>query len=92
MARLTKGKKGAHYLPKAAISCNENGFYGEAVEKLAKFEDICDRLHTEQSNISAELETLRKDGKTNSCKFKELMTKKLINSNMLSIFEIHELA
>ena len=77
MARLTKGKKVRIIFRRRQYPVMKTDFYGEAVEKLAKFEDICDRLHTEQSNISAELETAQKDGKTNSCKFKRIDDKKI---------------
>ncbi len=92
MARFTQGEKGTHYLPESALTRGKNGFYGEAIEKLARFEDICDRLTAEQNHIAEQLEELRRQGKTSSVKFRELMTKKLLNVNMLSIFEVNGLA
>lgn len=65
------------------------GYSGDAINKLAKFEDIYDDIIANQSEISKELEKLRNEGKTHSVKFKELLVKKLTNSNILSIFETY---
>ena len=65
------------------ISREAGGYSGEAVEKLAKFENLCDDLEASQSKISKELEKLRHEGKTKSFKFRELMAKKLTNNNII---------
>lgn len=59
----------------------------EAINKLAIFENIYEELNTEQTEISKKLEVLRNEGKMKSLKFRELMTKKLTNSAVLTIFK-----
>jgi hypothetical protein len=69
----------------------DNEYYEEAVNKLAKFEDIIDELLIKQEDISKELETLRKNEKTKSYKFRDSLGHKLINTSLITIFKSHDL-
>lgn len=71
------------------IKKTDIGYCGEAVDRLAKFEDMYELLVKNQDKISKELERLRYEGKTKSLEFKELMTRKLIESNMVVYFKIN---
>ena len=68
-----------------------NGYCGDAISKLAKFENIYDDLISKQSEISKELEKLRLEGKTHSVKFKQLLTNKITNNNIIILFETYGL-
>ncbi|MHB9094901.1 MAG: hypothetical protein ACYC21_09520 [Eubacteriales bacterium] len=68
-----------------------NGYSGDAISKLAKFENIYDDLIAKQSEISKELEKLRLEGKTHSVKFKQLVANKLTNNNILILFKTYGL-
>lgn len=64
----------------------EDGNITRAINKLAIFENIYEELEAEQIEISKKLEVLRNEGKMKSLKFRELMTKKLTNTTVLTIF------
>ena len=92
MERLTKqGEGNRYYLTDDQLIVRDAlGYTGEAIEKLAKFENIREQLQASQQTISEEMAVLKDQGKTNSVKFKELMVKKLTNSNILNLFNLHE--
>jgi len=93
MARLTRALNNKEYyiVDYEKVRHDVSGYSGEAVNKLAKFENFFDDLSAEQSKISEELEKLRGQGKTRSYKFKELMAKKLTNSNVLNLLKTYGL-
>lgn len=93
MKRLTKlsGDKGFFVTDKITGKIATEGYYGEAIEKLAKFENFCDHLIARRNSIHSELETLRNEGKTKTVTFKELLTEKMINEMILIQLEKHEL-
>lgn len=88
MNRLTRTLDNKLYIvDENEIQHNADGYSGEAISKLAKFENIYDDLLLKQSEISKELEKLRLEGKTHSVKFKQLLANKLTNSNILVLFK-----
>lgn len=68
-----------------------NGYSGDAINKLAKFENIYDDLISKQSEISKELEKLRLEDKTHSVKFKQLLANKITNNNIIILFKTYGL-
>lgn len=93
MSRLTRvlDSKDLYVVDDTKIQHDENGYFGEAISKLAKYENIYDDLIAKQNEISKELEKLRFEGKTHSVKFKQLLANKLTNSNILILFETYGL-
>ncbi len=93
MARLTRAlvKSECYAVDDDKVTHDVNGYSGEAIIKLAKFENIYDDLLASQNNISKELERLRNEGKKNSVKFRELLGKKLMNSHTIILFETNGL-
>ncbi len=86
MLRITKFINDEFYVTdEAFISHDDIGYKGTAINRLAFYENIFDELSSEQLKISKEMEKLRIEGKGKSVKFKELMVKKLTNSNVLSL-------
>ncbi len=69
------------------VQHDARGYYGDAIDKLAKFENLCDDLRAKQAAISKELESLRSDGKTHSAKFRQLLGNKITNSHVLTLLE-----
>ncbi len=59
------------------------GYTGDAIDVLARFEDFYQDLITDQKNISDQLEVLRMSEKTKTLRYKELFTQKLINQSFL---------
>jgi len=93
MERLTKvlGNNDHYLVDDLAIKHDVNGYTGEAIAKLAKFENIHADLIASQSQIPEELEKLRNEGKTKSVRFKELMVKKMTNATMINLFKTYGL-
>lgn len=93
MSRLTHKLENSnlYVVDEINIKCETNGYSGEVIEKLAKFENLYDSLVTAQIDISKELEKLRIEGKTKTVKFNQLLATKLTNSNILSVFKTYGL-
>ena len=91
MQRLTKQIENRFYLPVEYLQQDEQGYSGKAIEKLAALENLHEKLLLEQSEFSTKLEQLRQEGKKNSVQFRELMGKKLMNSHVLTLFELYGL-
>lgn len=88
MDRFTKVLDNNFYVvDDTKVQHNSNGYSGDAVNRLAKFENIYDDLMLKQNEITKELEKLRTEGKTHTVKFKQLLANKLTNSNILMVFE-----
>lgn len=88
MARLTRAENGsAYYVDSSSVSPCENDFAGEAIERLAKFENAIDDLNAKQAEITKQLEALRAEDKTKSVKFKQLLANKMTNQNILILFK-----
>jgi len=96
MTRLTRklpGKEGheGYILEDEKIMYTPEGYSGEAVEKLAQFENFYFDLLASQEKISSELERLRNEGKEKSVRFRELLGQKLMNSNTLVLLKAYRL-
>ena len=92
MIRLTKKlDSNSFYAEDSEVQHGDKGYMGKAIDKLAKYENIYDDLILKQSQISKELEKLRLEGKTKSVKFKQLLTNKITNNNILILFESYGL-
>lgn len=65
------------------IQYNKRGYAGEAIQKLALFENFQEDLINRQAEISMKLQTLRSEGKTHTATFKQLLATKLTNSQIL---------
>lgn len=59
-----------------------------ALERLAQLEDFAETLLAEREQFAQELDTLRLQGKTKTVRFRELLTKKMTNREILSRFGI----
>lgn len=85
MKRFTKLSENKEFYVTDNISgiLPDEGYYGEAVDKLAKFENLFDHLTARKKLIPAELENLRAAGKNKTVTFKELLMEKMVNEMML---------
>ena len=92
MVRLTKSNNNTDfYVEETEINHTDKGYCGNAINRLALFENIYDDVFKSQIELHNELEKLRVEGKTKSLKFKELMIKKLTNTNAIILFESYGL-
>lgn len=58
---------------------------GEAAERLALFEDVCEAIAAEYGALGEELDRLRAAGKEKSYQFREKMGRKLVDAQQLSL-------
>jgi hypothetical protein len=90
--RFTRALGSNYYITdETKVQHRVNGYSGEAVERLAVFENIYDSLILKQNEITIKLEGLRLEGKTNSVKFKQLLAEKITNNNILILFNTYGL-
>ena len=75
MDRLTEKQKDGYSLPAE--------LQARALMRLGRWEDMAEQLEKEQTDISAQLESLRRAGKEKSVRFRELFARKLTVSTML---------
>lgn len=91
MKRITKLSGNIYIIDKVTISENSEYYYGEAIDKLAKYEILHEELRNKQLKIIKEMDDLKKQGKNKTVHFKQLLTEKITNNNILSIFEVYGL-
>lgn len=89
MARLTKTLDNNEFyiVDNDKVNHDVNGYSGDAINKLAKFENFYDDLISKQGEFPEELEKLRLEGKTHSVKFKQLLANKMTNNNILILLK-----
>jgi len=63
----------------------------KAIERLGVFEDAYESLKKDMEQIPKDLEALRVQGKEKTIRYKEAVTQKLINNNIMFFFERHDL-
>ncbi len=88
MSRLTELlKNNKIYVSKHVDEKYEEGYSGDAIEKLAKFENLFDYLKTQHEEIPKELEILRNEGKIKSDHFREIFARKLTVEAFLNLMK-----
>ena len=83
MSRLTHRDASGHAVLDASA--------GEAAERLALFEDVCDAVTAEYDALGTELDRLRAAGKEKSYQFREKMGRKLVDARVLSLLRVRGL-
>lgn len=93
MNRLTRALDSNNFyvVDDSKVQHDVNGYSGDAISKLAKFENFYDDLISKQSEMSKELEKLRLEGKTHSIKFKQLLVDKITNNNIIILLKTYGL-
>jgi hypothetical protein len=90
MERLTrKSEKDVFVVDEARIKHDENGYCGEAIDKLAKLEDMYDKLISKMKEITEEMESMRLDGRMHTPKFRALEASKISTNTMLILFQTY---
>jgi hypothetical protein len=69
----------------------DQGYSGEAIVKLARYEDFHTDLLSQQVGITAEMERLRQAGQTRSVKFRQLLGNKVSNNNVMILMRSYGL-
>ena len=83
MERYTVRAEGAVSVPPDKLE--------DALERLARFEDMALGLAGEQGDIAARLAALREQGRDKTVQFRELLAQKLTNSNLRLLLERYRL-
>lgn len=61
-------------------------------KRLEQFEKMLQSVRTEYKSIVRQMEELKKKGKIRSVTYQQLMTRKLTYQNMISMYELYDLA
>lgn len=69
------------------IKHDPRGYSGEAVDKLAKFENFYEDLISKQETYTQELDQLRGEDKTRTVKFRQTFANKLTNQDLLILLK-----
>ena len=93
MHRLTKELAGGsiYVVDDSKVQHAKKGYFGEAITKLAKFENFHDHLLLKEKELAKELEKLRLEDRKNSAKFKQLLANKLTYNNILILLKTYGL-
>ncbi|HQA07103.1 MAG TPA: hypothetical protein PKW25_03440 [Syntrophomonadaceae bacterium] len=91
MHRLTRLYENYYVVDHSRVNSLDEGYAGEAVEQLAKFENFYEHLLELQQTIPAELDKLRCQNKTKTYRFRELMAQKHMNENTLKLLSLYGL-
>lgn len=90
MERLTrKSGSNVYVVDDARITHDENGYSGDAINKLAKLEDMYDKLISKEKEITEEMEKLRTDGKMHTDRFRHLEGVKITTNTMKMLFDAY---
>ncbi len=88
MDRLTELIEGTDiYLSKHIDGKQKGGYSGEAIDRLAKFENLLGEMLHQKEELPKELANLRNEGKEKSYSFKEIFAKKLTIEAFLTIMK-----
>lgn len=83
--------QGRYIVDSSGIEALEEGWGGEAVERLAAYENLRETLEAEVRALAAALEELRTAGKERTYRYRELMAKKFTDNQVLDVLTIHGL-
>lgn len=93
MDRLTRSSNNHEFyvVDHEKVNPDTNGYSGEAINRLGRFEDFYEALVAGQIEIPKEMQKLRNEGKEKSYRYKELMGKKLTDNHILSLLKAYGL-
>jgi len=90
MERLTrKSDSDVYVVDDAVITHDEKGYSGAAIYKLAKLEDMYDKLISKEKAITEEMEKLRIDGNMHTDRFRHLEGVKITTNTMKMLFDAY---
>lgn len=91
--RLTKWKeeKQKYIVDPPEVCCEEEEIGGEAITKLAAFEDFFEELILRQEATRKEMERLRAAGKVKTTTFRQLVAIKLTNEQILDLLRAFDI-
>ncbi|MBK5251741.1 MAG: hypothetical protein JJE29_03795 [Peptostreptococcaceae bacterium] len=88
MDRLTEWiEEKKTYISKHIEGKQNGGYSGEAIDRLAKFENLLEDMLGQKEKLPGELAKLREEGKEKSYRFREIFAKKLTIEALLTIMK-----
>ncbi|MGI6324726.1 MAG: hypothetical protein ACOXZS_02130 [Bacilli bacterium] len=91
MKRYTKKVNNIYVVSSEVIKKKGDNYTGDAIERLAIFENMVDDILLKQEEITRALAELRNKKETKIFRFKELLGNKLINSAIINVFKNYHL-
>ena len=87
MDRMTRKseEKGCYTTEGITGKFEDGGYYGDAVERLAKFENLHTYLMEQKETVARQLDALREAEKTKTYKYREVFSQKLMNDMMVDL-------
>lgn len=89
MRRFTKKNKDQYYLD-TKLDQNDQGYYGEAIDELATYENMMEAIKYREQELEQELEELRQEKKVKSMKFQQRLGEKMLNERILTMYEFEK--
>jgi uncharacterized small protein (DUF1192 family) len=89
--RYTKKVNNIYVVSSEVIKKKGDNYTGDAIERLAIFENMVDDILLKQEEITRALAELRNKKETKIFRFKELLGNKLINSAIINVFKNYHL-
>lgn len=89
MKRFTQKTPSGWVIPAQYLTPGPEGDEGPAARRLAAFEEMAQAALNQQEELSARLEGLRRENKTKTAQFRELLGKKLMNTQVLSMLQAY---
>ena len=77
MKRYTKKSESDYYVERDDVRLSDTKVFGDAIDRLAMFEDFLDVLLVEKDQIVERLDFLRQAGNTKTVTFRQLFANKI---------------
>lgn len=61
----------------------------ELLDRLCRFEDVCEALLRTRTETAEELERLRAAGKAKTLRYRELLAARVMNENIISLLAVN---
>lgn len=90
MERLTTQQiDGSYQAPTSSVQAAGSAWQGEAIHRLAQFENYFEALRAQQADLAQKLERLRSEGKKSSVQFREMLGNKVMGSQALAMLKVY---
>lgn len=89
MERMTaKREEGGFEVDASLVECGEGTCRGQAIDRLAAYEDMHEMLEVQYRKTAERLETLKAQGKLKTAQAQQLLAQKLTYSGMLGLIGV----
>ena len=89
MKRFAQKTPSGWVVPAQYLAPGPDGSQGPAARRLAAFEELAQGVLDQQEALAARLDQLRRENKTKTAQFRELLGKKLMNTQVISLLQAY---